>query len=137
MKAIIVDDSKTDAYVCAKAAQKLFSEVVVVGTPHDLNVTLLTFRPDIIFMDVHIGDVHNGIGLIQEFRERTNDTSIVPMVVTTSSTGDAIKRLARDSGATAFINKPVTLDLMTQVVQKHVPGFSMPDSPGVIRTRMF
>lgn len=137
-KALIVDDSRTDAYLCAKVAQEFFSEVMVVGTPQELNAALRTFRPDILFLDVHIGSMHNGLGLIEEFRNRQDDTSILPMIVTTSSGDDATRALADRCGASGFILKPVTAEAMEPLITSHValyPG--KPEKPGLIISKMF
>ncbi len=137
-KALIVDDSRTDAYLCAKVAQSYFGEVMVVGTPQELNEALRTFKPDILFLDVHIGSMHNGIGLIHEFRHRDDDTSILPMVVTTSAGDDATRDLASRSGASGFIQKPVTAEAMEPLIKEHVAMYpGKPDKPGAIISKMF
>tara|TARA_B100002003_G_scaffold250216_1_gene288825 strand:- start:503 stop:922 length:420 start_codon:yes stop_codon:yes gene_type:complete len=139
MKALIVDDSRTDAYVLANVLFQYFTEVVCVGTPAELATTLkTTFVPDIIFMDVFIGSSHNGIHIIDDLRQLSDEVSIVPMVITSSAASPDTVKFALDRGASDFLGKPVTQERVLEVITKHLIGYvGAPEKPGIITTTMF
>lgn len=138
MKALIVDDSKTDAYVLAKALSKYFTEVVCVGTPAELTTTLKSFHPDILFLDVFIGSNHNGIHIIDDLRQLSDEISIVPMVITSSAASPDTVKFALDRGASDFLSKPITEKRVQEIIIKNLVGYAgAPEKQGTITTTMF
>ncbi|MDI6671969.1 response regulator [Pseudomonas aeruginosa] len=122
-KALIVDDSRTDAYVSQKCADQLFDEVKVVGTLQELLQVVPSFKPDVIFMDVYLGEWHNGLSHIRELRSGQGELSITPIIVLSSKAAEEDKRLAVEAGAAGYIVKPATLDNMRESLRRYVPGF--------------
>lgn len=122
-KALIVDDSRTDAYVSQKCADQLFDEVKMVGTLQELLQVVPTFKPDVIFMDVYLGEWHNGLSHIRELRSGHGELSITPIIVLSSKAAEEDKRLAVEAGAAGYIVKPATLDKMMESLRRYVPGF--------------
>lgn len=138
MKALIVDDSRTDTYVLANVLSKYFTEVVCVGTPAELTTTLKTFVPDMIFMDVFIGSNHNGIHIIDDLRQLSDEISIVPMVITSSAASPETVKFALDRGASDFLSKPVTEQRVEEIIIKNLIGYAgAPEKQGTITTTMF
>lgn len=122
-KAIIVDDSRTDAYLSQKCADQLFDDVKVVGTLQELLQLVPSYQPDVIFMDVYLGEWHNGLSHIRELRAGADDLSITPIIVLSSKSADEDKRLAVEAGAAGYIVKPASVDKMREAVELYVPGF--------------
>lgn len=122
-KALIVDDSRTDAYVSKKCADQLFDEVQVVGTLQELLQVSPDFKPDVIFMDVYLGEWHNGLSHIRELRAGNDELSITPIIVLSSKSADEDKRLAVDAGAAGYLVKPASPESMREALQRFVPGF--------------
>ncbi|WGK63558.1 response regulator (plasmid) [Halopseudomonas sp. SMJS2] len=138
MIALIVDDSKTDTYVLANILSKFFTEVVCVGTPAELTATLKTCLPDMIFMDVFIGSNHNGIHIIDDLRQLSNEISIVPMVITSSAASPETVTFALEHGASDFLSKPVTEEKVGEIIRKNLIGYvAIPEQKGIITTTMF
>ncbi|HHH9441320.1 TPA: response regulator [Pseudomonas aeruginosa] len=122
-KALIVDDSRTDAYLSQKCADQLFEEVKVVGTLQELLQLAPTYKPDVIFMDVYLGEWHNGLSHIRELRAGADELSITPIIVLSSKSAEEDKRLAVEAGAAGYIVKPATVENMRESLQLYVPGF--------------
>tara|TARA_R110002124_G_scaffold128157_19_gene288739 strand:+ start:36942 stop:37331 length:390 start_codon:yes stop_codon:yes gene_type:complete len=123
MKALILDDSRTDAYVAAQTASEFFSDVEVCGTPVEFKKSISMVIPDIIFMDIHIGDLHNGISLIDEIRHQDSDISLIPVIVVTASNDEKLHKFALDSGATAVMTKPLLGDKLRPLLHQYIPGY--------------
>lgn len=120
MKVLILDDSRTDAYLASKVAKEFFSDVVAVGTPGEFKNALGMGLPDLILMDIHIGDLHNGISEIDEIRRRDNEASILPIFVVTASTDAKLHAFAMENGATAVLVKPLTPEALEPHLREHV-----------------
>lgn len=123
-RAIIVEDSPTDAYLAAKIACELFEEVLVVSNANELMQKLSIFRPDIVFMDVMLGQWENGLSLIQEVRARDDESSVVPFIVLSSKDTEADILWAKRQGAGAYVIKPATRDRMEAAVQALFIGWA-------------
>lgn len=132
-RAMIVEDSPTDAYLAGKIAAGLFNEVLVVSNASELEKTLPKFRPDVIFMDVMLGEWENGFSLIAEIRSRVDDLATVPFVVISSKDTDQDKAWAAKQGAGAYVVKPATEEAIEEAVKAVVVGWSgRPAKPGTI-----
>ncbi|NVL48681.1 response regulator transcription factor [Pseudomonas syringae pv. actinidiae] len=113
MKVIILDDSRTDSYLASQVAKNYFSEVEVCGTPAEFRAAMRKEPlPSLALVDVHIGDLHNGISELASLKEQNTSVSQVPVVIVTASTDKALHNFALDNGADAVIVKPInTLNL--------------------------
>lgn len=132
-RALIVEDSPTDAYVASKIAAGLFHEVMVISHPSELEKALPIFRPDVVFMDVILGDWGNGFSLIAEVRSRADDLATIPFVVISSKDSDQEKAWAAKQGAGAYVVKPATEESVEDAVKAVVVGWpGRPGKPGTI-----
>jgi AmiR/NasT family two-component response regulator len=75
-------------------------------------------------MDVHIGDLHNGVAIVDEIRRESSELSIVPIVVVTSSKDESVHNLAMECGASGIIVKPLTRERLLPLLPQLLPGFS-------------
>jgi twitching motility two-component system response regulator PilH len=137
-RALIVDDSPTDAYLASKIATELFDEVLVVTSASELTRTLPLFRPDIVFMDILLGAWENGLSLIQEVRHRDDEHSVVPFIVLSSKETEADIEWAKKQGAGAYVIKPATRDRVEAAVRSLFLGWGGPlEKPGKIVTSQY
>ncbi|WP_178129918.1 response regulator [Pseudomonas sp. MWU12-2323] len=122
MKVIILDDSRTDSYLASQVAQVYFDEVRVYGAPLELHTALATQRlPELILMDVHLGDLHNGIGELDSIRRKANEASIIPIIIVTASTDQALHSFALSCGASAVIVKPISREKLMPWLTRLLP----------------
>lgn len=123
LKTLIVDDSPTDAYLARKIASSFFEEVQVVSHAKEMMDLLGQYKPDVICMDVVLGNWENGISLIQEIRHRDDDVSITPVIVVSSKDSEKDIAWALSKGAAAYIVKPITAEKFKDALIKACPGF--------------
>lgn len=122
MKAIIVDDSRTDSYIAAQVARTYFDEVEVYGTPLELHTALAKQQlPDLILMDLHIGALHNGISELDTIRKQNNEASVIPIIMVTASTNVVQHNFAMEIGASAVIAKPLTKEKLAPLLSYLIP----------------
>jgi CheY-like chemotaxis protein len=122
MKALILDDSRTDSYLATQVAKKYFNEVEVYGMPGEFQAALKKGPlPDLIFMDVHIGDLHNGISELETIKEQYTAASIIPIIVVTASTDESLHKFALSRGADAVIIKPISDAKLAPILRDLIP----------------
>ncbi|ELQ8316612.1 response regulator [Pseudomonas aeruginosa] len=122
MKVIILDDSRTDSYLASQVAKNYFDEVEVYGTPAEFHAGLKRGNePDLMLMDVHIGDLHNGIGELANIKEQYNSTSFIPVIIVTASTEAGLHKLASERGADAVIVKPISKEKLEPILRELLP----------------
>jgi putative two-component system response regulator len=66
---------------------------------------LVTFRPDLVLLDIHMPDV-NGLEILRTIRA-DRDLSTIPVVILTATSTGETKLEALQSGATDLLQKPV------------------------------
>lgn len=122
MKITILDDSRTDAYLATQVAKNYFDVVEVHGTPGEFHAAIkIDPQPDLILMDVHIGDLHNGISELANLKERYTSASSIPVIVVTASTDLSLHSFALSSGADAVLVKPISVAKLLPILQKVMP----------------
>jgi CheY-like chemotaxis protein len=73
----------------------------------------LEFQPDVIVMDVHIGDA-DGLDVLRSLRQHA-DLQSLPVIM---SSGMDLEDQCKAAGATAFILKPYPPDQLSEAIQK-------------------
>lgn len=122
MKVLILDDSRTDAYLATQVASQFFDTVEAYGTPAELHAALKREPlPDLLLFDVHVGDLHNGINELDTIKAPYDAASVVPVFVVTASTDEALHDFAIRSGADAVIVKPITSEKLEALLRTFVP----------------
>lgn len=122
MKVMILEDSRTDSYLASQVAQVYFDEVEVYGAPLEFHTALASQRlPELILMDVSLGDLHNGIGELDSIRRRATEASIIPIIIVTSSTDPTLHNFAIDCGASAVLVKPISKEKLAPWLTLLVP----------------
>lgn len=106
-KVLLVEDSRTDAYVAQKIMQEQGLLVHHIREPGQVLAAIQTFRPDIIISDLHMpgckGDMMARV--IRQDREAT-----MPIVFLSSESNEEAQLLALANGADGFVKKPLRRD---------------------------
>lgn len=102
-----------------KVASHFFGEIKVYGVPSDFrNAVREEPLPALVLMDIHIGDLHNGIGEVDFLKQLGGDFKKIPVVMVTSSRDPALHAFAREVGAAEIIIKPISADKLSAVLVK-------------------
>jgi len=72
-------------------------------------------RFDLIFMDLRMPDM-NGLTAIRQLRASGGRQRAIPIVVVTADPSDGVKSMCRAAGATDFLEKPVSMDKLFELV---------------------
>lgn len=73
--------------------------------------------PDLIFTDLRLPDME-GLALVEQLHNDPQTASIPVLVLSASPALDETKR-AQAAGAQGYINKPIRLQALLELIQKH------------------
>jgi CheY-like chemotaxis protein len=70
---------------------------------------------DLILMDLRMPDM-NGLTAIRQLRSAREHMTRIPIVVVTADPSDGVREMCRSAGADDFLDKPVSLDRLLELV---------------------
>ena len=112
---LFVDDDPYTLETLTKAAEVLGHRAVVADSFQAALLVLGETVPDLIFTDMNlIGK--NGISLVQEIKGQSS-TARIPVIILSASPEVATAEEAQAAGALAYINKPVRLNKLQEVIR--------------------
>lgn len=125
MHIILVDDHKLFAKSLEISLKDRVEQFQVLTSPEELSKLLAQKMPDVLMLDIHMGD-HNGLEVAQEVLQEYPDLKIVFL-----SGYDLLEyhNRAIEIGAKGFINKNISIhDLIDQVERVVRGGMIFPRS---------
>jgi CheY-like chemotaxis protein len=112
---LFVDDDPYTLETLTKAAEVLGHQALVADSFQAAMTLLGEAVPDLIFTDMNLTG-KNGISLVQELKARSS-TAGIPVIILSASPEVASAEEAQAAGAQAYINKPVRLNKLQEVIQ--------------------
>lgn len=113
-KVVIIDDEAPILDLMTKFCRSMGHEVHARQTAHEGLETLALIRPELLLVDLHIGD-DNGLEIIKQCRKTSPQTAII-MVTGHSSIETAVE--AMRLGAFDYLAKPFELDELSQTIHQ-------------------
>ena len=110
---MLVDDDFTTTQLLKILLEMDGYSVRVVPNGNKVMLEARANRPDVVIMDVHLGDA-NGIEVLRNIRA-DGELRQLPVIM---SSGMDLENQCLDAGATAFVLKPFPPDQLTSVIQK-------------------
>ncbi|MDH5545829.1 MAG: response regulator [Gammaproteobacteria bacterium] len=115
-KILTIDDSVTMCKMIEKILQSHGHEVVIADSPRKALDIARDQTFDLILCDVNMPEM-SGISLVSKLR-RLAGYNFTPIIMVTTEGSDYKKEKARSTGATGWLQKPVTEDRLIKAVQK-------------------
>jgi len=112
---LFVDDDPYTLETLTKAAEVLGHKAVVADSCQTALSLLGETTPDLIFTDMNLTG-SNGINLVQEIKGQSS-TAGIPVIILSASPEVATADEAQAAGALAFLNKPVRLNQLQEVIR--------------------
>ncbi len=122
---LLVDDSEVVRSMASDELQKRGYKVITAANGLEANRYLFQKdQPDLVIIDVMI-PLLNGNKTAKLIKENQN-TSQIPILLLSSKPAEELQRLATESGADGFIQKPLTPRLLVEKIEEtlrlRVPG---------------
>ena len=115
-KIFIFDDNLEILELCSEILEDLGCEVKTSPTTTNVEQQVLSFMPDLIFMDNWLPDI-SGIEATRLLKSNEQLTNIPVLYFSANSNIDA---LAAEAGADDFLGKPFDIDQFETLVKKYV-----------------
>src|SRR5437016_3356360 len=110
---MIVDDHSSVGDMLGQMLTILGYQPKVFSSPSSCLEWLTESEPDLAFLDIRMPGI-DGVSLLGEIREQGHE---FPVIAITGYPGDELVREARAMGALAVAAKPVTMELLSGLVQ--------------------
>ncbi|AZB23110.1 response regulator [Kaistella haifensis] len=115
-KIFIFDDNLEILELCSEILEDLGCEVKTSPTTTNVEQQVLSFMPDLIFMDNWLPDI-SGIEATRMIKSNENLKNIPILYFSANSNIDA---LANEAGADDYLAKPFDIDQFEEVVKKYI-----------------
>jgi len=113
---LIVDDSKTDAYVHSEILKKLGHDISFAGDGETGIEMAISRKPDLILMDV-IMPGQNGFQATRKL-SKNPETADIPIIIISTKHEETDKIYGQRQGAIEYLVKPVEEDVLIAAVNK-------------------
>lgn len=107
---LIVDDNKTMRLILAKTLQEAGFATIEVGSGEEAMEVFEHAKPDAVSLDLQLPGI-SGFEVCEMIRQHP-EGSYIPVVIITGADDDQSINLAYQMGATDFVTKPVSLNLI-------------------------
>jgi len=115
---LVVDDDAVNRLLLSRLLARMgVNQLRVEGQADRLGDIVRDFQPDLILMDLHVGDV-DGLDALREVAAQDPDWSARRVIMITGETGDQIERRCRDAGVSSVLTKPYTAELLLSTVEE-------------------
>jgi CheY-like chemotaxis protein len=118
LTALVVDDSTVNRRILASLLESAGIRVVTAAGGLEAIALARGHRPDVIFMDVKMGDV-DGIEATRRLGLDAATAGIPVIAITASAFGDT-RQAAFEAGCVEYLPKPVRADLIFAALQSHL-----------------
>lgn len=115
-KVAFVDDNPTDLTLYGAMLRNMDYEVLLINDPYIAVSKIKEFNPDIVFMDVKLGNNISGIHLVNKLRILNFKGAIYML-----SASDDFTNIdnSLDSGADDYLVKPVFSNILNNLIEKY------------------
>jgi len=121
---LFVDDDPFTLETLTKAVEVLGHQALLASTGKEGIAIAGEQLPDLIFTDMRLPDM-DGLQLISAIKGSAITAHIPILMPSASPVLDAVE-LAKAAGAEAYLNKPIRLQALLEIIESHSPK---PNSP--------
>jgi len=114
MNILVIDDDKLLLNSLKKSLELIGHNVTMNESGKEAFITLKSFTPDLILLDIKLGDM-NGIDVLKGIKSQYAD---IPVIMITAFTDIPTVVSAMKAGAIDYIGKPLDLDQLEIVLEK-------------------
>lgn len=116
-RVLLVEDSKTDAYLATKYMREVGVEVCHITSAIEVLEAIESFQPDLIISDLHLPQCEGDqmARIIRQDREAT-----MPIIFLSAESNSEKQLIAVAAGANGFIRKPLHKDAFIKVLKSTI-----------------
>ncbi|HSQ84533.1 MAG TPA: sigma-54 dependent transcriptional regulator, partial [Desulfobacterales bacterium] len=110
----LLDDDELIITMLSRALRKEGFETQLQTNSQDVIEKIEEWQPDIVMLDIHLGEDKNGIDILSEIRAKDIDTQII--MLTGDDTAETAIR-AMKIGAADYLTKPFNVDEVIMIIK--------------------
>ncbi|MEI6900949.1 MAG: response regulator [Bacteroidota bacterium] len=127
---LLVDDNEADNYLHTLVLKESsITDNIEIAMDGEEALDFLTSRgkdlpPDLIFLDINM-PVMDGWTFLEEYEKLDEilKSKVVILMLTTSVNPSDKNRMEQWNGSVDFLNKPLTLEMIDEIMQKYFPEY--------------
>ena len=116
-KIMVFEDDPDQLFIFERVLGRTYT-VITSATLKDLGDQLRAHRPDLVLIDNKIG-LHLAQEVLPKVRQ-ADDLKEIPFILTSGHRD--VKELSEEVGAVGFLQKPFSLVLLKEMVERHLAG---------------
>jgi len=118
LTAVVADDSTVNRRILARLLESAGVRVITAAGGHEALRLAREHRPDVVFMDLRMGDM-DGLETTRRIKADPTIWTIPVIAVTASAFGDT-REAARTAGCIAYLSKPVRAESLFAALHEHL-----------------
>lgn len=119
IRVLLIEDLQMAQRAAEKSFNQLNCKLDIVALASKAFEKMIEENYDIIFADIQLPDI-NGLDFVQAVRYSELDGHRIPIVAVTSSPTEELKRKAKHHGCDDFIGKPLDIESVKSLLNKHL-----------------
>jgi CheY-like chemotaxis protein len=116
-KVLIVDDEKCNAGILSLVVSQLGHDPIEAYSGQQAVETFTKHQPDLILLDYMMPGI-NGLMTLQQIRQLPGGKKAAALLITASQL-HSVEEEAKNIGVSGFLRKPLNLDSLKTLIQKH------------------
>ena len=121
-RVLVVDDNALNLKVAARYLDTIQARVFTCKSGREMLELITKEKYDVILLD-HMMPEMDGIETLAEAKKMADNLNQdTPVIALTANAINGAKEMYLDNGFTDYISKPMTLNEMTEVLSKYLPG---------------
>ncbi|MDP4199353.1 MAG: PAS domain S-box protein [Bacteroidota bacterium] len=119
MRSILLVEDSPESVKLAEALLRPRYNVIRATNIFQARQSLAQVLPDLILMDINLGEFTTGLDLTRELK-RDARTASIPVVAVTAFAGQTDRQTALDAGCVDYLTKPFTSQQLYKVLEKNL-----------------
>jgi two-component system chemotaxis response regulator CheY len=117
-KILVIDDSSLTRRILRSILEQAGHQVIEASEGKKAIESFSSEKPDLTLLDLTMEDMH-GLEVLKRLREIDNQ---VKVIIVTADIQSFTRKEAEEAGATAFLNKPLSDELVLSTVESIIRG---------------
>jgi DNA-binding response OmpR family regulator len=116
MHILYVEDEPNEANLVERFLRAKKYDLILAASASEARQAVEGNQPDLILMDVMLGNTRDGFKLAREFRQQGFDG---PMIAVTALTTAHDTEACQQAGFSDILHKPFTVEQLAEKIQRH------------------
>ena len=113
---LFIDDDPLTLELLSQVAKIIGHEAIISLSGEEAINIASQSKPDLIIIDLNLEGA-NGLEVVKKLKGQA-ETAKIPVVILSAGTGLNSAKLAKESGAEIYLDKPIHIETLTEVIRE-------------------